>query len=201
MRENDFYGTVPSEVGLLTLLEYFSFHSTFLSGKLPTEIALLTNMVYFDTWDTNIGGTFPEEMYLADYQKLKVWILNDCLYTGTISTNIGRLSTLEYGYFSENPGLVGTIPTEVGLLTNLKKIHFHDTHLTGTMPEELCALRGDNLLEVVKADCMPMYSNNTNGTSNISVVVPITCPYGCCTKCCHQETLECEKTVRKRVLD
>jgi Leucine-rich repeat (LRR) protein len=56
--------------------------------------------------------------------------------TGSIPTEIGNLSNLGYLYLNNNE-LTGTIPTELGNLSNLKYLHLYSNKLTGTIPSEL----------------------------------------------------------------
>merc|ERR1719329_341833 len=54
--------------------------------------------------------------------------------------------------------LQGSIPSELGLLINLRLLFLTDNLLTGTLPDEVCALRDDNggSLEFLYADCEVM---------------------------------------------
>ena len=74
----------------------------------------------------------------------------------------------------------GTIPTEIGLVTTLDDVWLNSNDLNGTIPTQLCALKVDTGLKLLKADCSP-----TDTTREI----PIVCP--CCTECCHAETDIC----------
>ena len=56
--------------------------------------------------------------------------------TGTIPEELGSLTNLKSLALSGNQ-LTGTIPEELGNLTNLKSLSIWDNQLTGTIPEEL----------------------------------------------------------------
>jgi len=152
-----------------------------LTGTLPSELALLSQLWELTVWTNEIIGTIPEEIYLTNYTALQALIFGHNDLTGSISTNIGKLSTLSYLYF---PGLdlTGTIPTEIGLLSDLAKVHFDGTDLTGSVPSELCSLRG-NFLTVIKADCQMISTGE----------IPMECALGCCTKCCNRESGTCNE--------
>ena len=99
---------------------------------------------------------------------------------------------LSYLLLSKNPLITGTVPTEVGLLTELRRFDIDGTGLTGSIPSEVCALHGFGIavLEKLKADCQPL----ANGE------IPMFCPKDCCTKCCDKETGVCADPVFYRMM-
>ena len=56
--------------------------------------------------------------------------------TGSISPELGNLSTLRRLYF-ENNQLTGSIPPELGNLANLQRMRLNENQLTGSIPPEL----------------------------------------------------------------
>jgi len=71
--------------------------------------------------------------------------------TGTIPTEIGLLTNLTALAFWEpvrGKGLIGTIPTEIGKLTSLKELHLDGNHLTGTIPSEIALIAGLSILHL-----------------------------------------------------
>ena len=69
--------------------------------------------------------------------------------TGTIPPELGDLSNLEEMFFQEN-NLPGTIPPELGNLSNLKKLVLYRNNLTGAVPPEFRNL--SNLETLVLAE-------------------------------------------------
>lgn len=181
---NDISGTFPTEIGKLTNIREFSVGFTLVTGSLPSEVAQLGKIRRFDLNNAALSGTIPEELYLGPYPDGLALIMGYNNFTGTISTNIGRLEPFGFLHFSGNPNLGGTIPTELGLLKGLQKIHLHGSGFSGDIPDELCELRRNNILTVINADCFP--SSNTGE-------IPTPCAMGCCTKCCERDTAVCEK--------
>jgi len=59
---------------------------------------------------------------------------------GTIPTEIGGLTQLKELVFYFNPGLVGTIPPEIGGLQNLQSLNIEGTSIIGGIPDGLCNL-------------------------------------------------------------
>ena len=70
-----------------------------------------------------LDGEIPDSLY--ELSNLKVLYLNKnepTGFSGTISTLIGNLTKLSQLALSDNPLLTGTLPSELGLCTNLGKI-------------------------------------------------------------------------------
>lgn len=47
----------------------------------------------------------------------------------------------------------GNIPTEMGKLIGLETLWLHDNDFTGTIPQELCAVKYGPIFSDVSADC------------------------------------------------
>ncbi|SVD71095.1 uncharacterized protein METZ01_LOCUS423949, partial [marine metagenome] len=65
--------------------------------------------------------------------------LSDNQLTGSIPPEIGSLTNLTRLYLFNNQ-LTGEIPFEIGDLTNLERLKLHTNQLTGSIPETLCDL-------------------------------------------------------------
>jgi hypothetical protein len=68
--------------------------------------------------------------------------------SGTIPTQILNLQNLRTFRFSQNPGITGTIPTEIGGMFSLDSLSLHNCNLTGPIPSELGSLEHLNELEL-----------------------------------------------------
>ncbi len=90
----------------------------------------------------NLTGTLPRELFdLPTLTGDLILQFNEGL-SGTIPTQVGRLSNMR-GYFAIPGGqLSGSLPTEVGLLSHLTEGFAVGTNqLSGTIPDELGRLR------------------------------------------------------------
>ena len=63
--------------------------------------------------------------------------------TGSIPSEIGNLTNLEYLRLDNNQ-LTGEIPPEIGNLTNLTHLYLNSNELTGEIPESICELTNLN---------------------------------------------------------
>ena len=79
--------------------------------------------------------------------------------TGTIPTEIGVLANLKFLFLSENT-LNGTIPTELAACTDLLEIRIGGNEISGVVPPVensttgLCSLRVKGQLTIFEADCI-----------------------------------------------
>ena len=133
---NRLAGTIPTELGHLTELEFLYVEQGNLGGTIPTELGQLSNLLGLDLdYNYLTGEAIPAELY--NLSSLAQLDLNHNLLTGTIDSAIGDLTNLQFLQLGHNP-ITGTIPEELGNL-NLNAGGFENTLLTGTMPSGVCA--------------------------------------------------------------
>ncbi|MBC6422793.1 MAG: putative Ig domain-containing protein, partial [Hormoscilla sp. SP12CHS1] len=72
--------------------------------------------------------------------------LNDNDLSGTLPSELGDLSNLFELYLNDND-LSGTLPSELGDLSNLQYLYLYDNSLSGTIPNSINALSADKRLE------------------------------------------------------
>ena len=182
--DNEFTGSISTEIGQLTNLEHLYLHGNAFTGTLPTELGLLTELEEIDVHDTNMHGTIPEEIYTNLCQRLDLLDVSSSQFSGTISTNVGWCGTMDWFLFFDN-NFTGTIPTEAGLMTKLNRLEVNGNNLSGSIPNQVCILRGETRLRDIVADCSTVSTGET----------PVFCPAGCCSECCNQDTGICLPTV------
>ena len=131
-------GTIPTELGKVRNLRTLDLNNNVLTGTLPTEIAHLgaalgfgvgsggpEGTVHIDISHNNLTGFIPSEIgYLENIQNLDL----------SANPNLGMT---EGGNQALNPGL----PTQIGLLSNLKALSLDHCGFSGTVPTQVGGLR------------------------------------------------------------
>lgn len=134
------WGSIPTEIALLTSLTSLDLSRVQMTGNLPSEIAALTaltSLVMDD--DSDLTGIIPTELGLLT--ALRVLELDENRFSGQIPTELGLLSNLEILELDQYT-LTGPVPSEIGLLTALKILDLEHNQLTGSIPQTLA----DNLV-------------------------------------------------------
>ena len=135
--DNQLTGTIPTQLGQLTKLQYLNLNNNELSGTIPTELRRLTKLTGLDLGNNRLTGTIPTQ--LGQLTELRYLNLHDNQLTGTIPTQLGQLTKLTALYLDSNE-LSGEIPAELGSLTNLQRLRLQNNQLTGPLPLTLSAL-------------------------------------------------------------
>jgi hypothetical protein len=125
-----FGGTIPSDVGNLTQLGYFTCTNCELTGTLPTELGLLSTLQQLTLDNNTLTGQIPTQ--LASDTNLGVISLSRNNLTGTIPTELGQLWNLGTLDLAFND-IGGTIPTELAALYNLFWLELNDNVLVGNI--------------------------------------------------------------------
>jgi hypothetical protein len=110
---NGISGIIPSDLGLLSNLQYFGLESNLLYGSIPSSIGRWTDL---------------EHLYLQ--------LQNGEKLTGQIPESIGKLHRLLFADFSYN-SFTGELPSSIGNWTDLVHIDFSGLHLNSTIPSSV----------------------------------------------------------------
>jgi Leucine-rich repeat (LRR) protein len=165
--------SIPSEIGLLSNLQALLASQNLITGTLPGEFKLLSNLVVLDLSGTQIEG--PVFDFLPYLPRAEYLFIGQTLFSGmiptdptampsiryldvtglpdlrTIPSTIASLTNLEVLRFGaswrqEIGSMTGTIPSEIGLLSNLVSLIIDDTEIKGTIPSELGNMREVQIL-------------------------------------------------------
>ena len=82
LKDNQLVGSIPTEIGLLTSMQYLSLAENYLSEQIPTHIGLLTNMKNLGLNNLDIDGHIPTEIGLCT--SLEYINANSCDLSGTL---------------------------------------------------------------------------------------------------------------------
>ncbi|KAM3682703.1 hypothetical protein ACJW31_12G092000 [Castanea mollissima] len=169
---NDLHGCIPASLGNLSNLVYLFLNNNFLSCSIPASLCNLSNLVYLYLHDNQLYGSVPREIgNLSNLVELNMknnsltekltWLhMYDNPLSGSIPPEIGNLKSLFSLSFQFN-NLSGSIPTSLGVLSNLTVLHLNGNLLSGTIPKEL-----GNLKSLIS---LQLDTNQLNGTVPISL--------------------------------
>ena len=114
-----------------------------LEGTLPSEMGNFCSIQTLFLQDYSFYGSIPfqEFIELSDTLKNVALLVHSGHYlSGTIPTEIGLLSNIEYLSLEWLTSNTGSLPTELGSLEKLYHLNLDDNYLTGNIPSEIGAL-------------------------------------------------------------
>ncbi|CAB9513348.1 LRR receptor-like serine threonine-protein kinase [Seminavis robusta] len=139
-------GTLPTELGLLQRLERLQITNCHLSGQIPSEVGNLDNLSAVLLVMADLTGSVPSEV--LQLPGLVALSIDQCpgLNTESILHDaIANLQRLEWLVLSNRTLGIGVpIPSEIGMLTELKLLGLVNWNIHGTIPSQLGKL-GDVL--------------------------------------------------------
>lgn len=128
-------GTIPTEVGLLSSLEFLWLDGNALFGSIPAELFELQNLESVSVAANELSGTLPSEIGLAT--ELFTLDLANNLISGSLENAVApRVTFLSL----EGNLLDGTIPLDFSSMTNMDYLNLGDNDLTGPLPANLVNL-------------------------------------------------------------
>ncbi|CAB9526061.1 LRR receptor-like serine threonine-protein kinase [Seminavis robusta] len=164
--DNQLSGTIPSEIGSLAEMVSLSVSINMLSGTVPSQIGLLTSLEYMWLDDNDLSGSVPRSLcanselalIVADCPPDPYYVQCRCVEcecyvpgstpqpppgtspsTVTIfgsSYDVAVTSQIEIS----REDFLGTIPTEIGYLTELTRLSLPYNEISGSIPSEIGAL-------------------------------------------------------------
>jgi Leucine-rich repeat (LRR) protein len=109
-----------------------------LGGSLPEEMYLLSDLAVLSFQANTIGGKFTNKQFHT-LSKVETIDFTANLFTGTIPTEIGLITSLRILHLGQN-GFKGTLPSELGLLTSVTALTTFHNKISGSIPSEVGAL-------------------------------------------------------------
>lgn len=136
---------------VLSPAETLKLNNNFWTGTIPDVFQNYERLDHFDVSENEVAGTIPTTLF--SIPTIRLVYLQNCNIRGTIPLVYNNAPLLRDLYLNGNP-LTGTVPpVSAGELENLNEFLLHETQVTGTMPQSLCDLRTNFVLDDLFADC------------------------------------------------
>ncbi|MDE2721627.1 Ig-like domain-containing protein, partial [Candidatus Palauibacter polyketidifaciens] len=167
---NELTGTIPTELGHLTALRVLDLHHNALTGAIPPELGRLKSLEVLNLLGNRaVASSAGDQGFEAGVEPGAGPALDSWRETpgmadpgaavrgrpesarGSPATFASRPAAPRY-----QEGLTGTIPPELGALTELKALFLSTNNLTGPIPPELGAL--------AKLDTLSLWNNQLEGS-------------------------------------
>ena len=108
-------GTIPPELGSLSMLTDLNLRSNALTGEIPEELGSLTNLRVLNLHSNKLSGDIPDLSSITGLKEL--YLPNN--YDETV----------------EGSGLTGPVPTWLNGMTNMRELWLWGNQLSGTIPD------------------------------------------------------------------
>jgi Leucine-rich repeat (LRR) protein len=128
LENNQLTGTIPLEIGSLAQLDSLYLHYNHLTGTIPSEIGSLTQLRFFFIFNNQLSGIIPFE--IGSLLKLDSLLLDSNEFTGTLPPSLSNLLQLVSLHVYDNH-LSGQITFPLALLPQLQQLFLHQNHFTG----------------------------------------------------------------------
>ncbi|XP_044467997.1 MDIS1-interacting receptor like kinase 2-like isoform X2 [Mangifera indica] len=157
LANNDFSGSIPSQIGALLKLKRLSLQYNHFTGVIPPDIGRLSNLVALDLSFNNLTGPIPSS--LRNLTQLKYLDLSSNKLEGLLPQELGNLNNLTQLRIRDN-NPIGAIPSIQGPLTNLIELNMSSNQLSGSIPAQIGAfpklkrlsLQHNNFTSVIPPD-------------------------------------------------
>ncbi|XP_028791014.1 probable leucine-rich repeat receptor-like protein kinase At1g35710, partial [Neltuma alba] len=126
---NQFYGSIPHEIGNLSRILMLSVSDNpLIRGPIPPEIWNLTTLNNLDLSGCSLTTPIPQE--IGNLRNLSLLYLGSSSFSGFIPEEIGMLSNLVDLRLQDN-SLSGRIPSSIGNLTKLQTLFLYGNNFWG----------------------------------------------------------------------
>ena len=134
-----------------------------ITGTIETYIGMLSQLSHLDLSQTQLNTSLPSE--IGACQSLEILVLSDNpTVHGNVPTQLGLLNNLR-GLWWMNSGISGPIPSELGGLSMLQLLELGGNALTGTIPTSLFSSSEALLPDLTTTSTSRSSPNSTLGLS------------------------------------
>mmetsp|Transcript_18145 Transcript_18145/g.30063 ORF Transcript_18145/g.30063 Transcript_18145/m.30063 type:complete len:763 (-) Transcript_18145:75-2363(-) len=145
LNHNVLGGTIPKELGDLTKLSYMALHYNELKGKLPTWIENFESLRVLGLGDNRLSGSIPTEW--SSLAKVRTLGLDNNMLTGNL-TPLAGYSALERAYLEENKFTQDLSAIDWSQMQILEELDLSSNQIGGTLPTELLNLPNLRVLDL-----------------------------------------------------
>ena len=160
LRDRNLNGSIPTQIGHLTELEYLKLNGNRLTGAIPSEIGHLSRLTELDLHSNQLTGAIPAT--IGELVGLTSLDLSGNQLTDAIPGTLGSLTALSSLDLSGNQ-LTGAIPGTIDQLVGLTGLHLDGNAITGAVPVTVTNLTKITQTSQVKIDtpavCRPSTIN------------------------------------------
>nr|CAD1829181.1 unnamed protein product [Ananas comosus var. bracteatus] len=158
---NSFTGSIPPTIGNLSKLYVLDLTNNKLTGtipisnSLPPGLDMLLHAKHFHLGMNQLSGTIPMKLFSSDMQLIHL-LLDSNNLSGSIPSTLGLVTNLTVVRLDKN-SLTGPVPSNLNNLMNIGELNLANNNLSGPLPN----LTGMNALSFVDM------SNNSFDPSDI----------------------------------
>ncbi|CAN0902515.1 MDIS1-interacting receptor like kinase 2 [Linum grandiflorum] len=140
LKYNQFTGTIPDTISLLSNLQFLDLSTNYLTGTIPFSLANLTRVTELDLSRNDINGTLDPRLFSGTgLASLRNLLIETTGLGGSIPEEIGNLKNLSLLAFGENQ-FSGSLPSSLGNLTELTILRLYANQLSGPLPPGIASL-------------------------------------------------------------
>ena len=126
-------------------------NDNFWNGAIPDVFENYAKLDFFDISNSMLTGTIPKTIF--SIPTIQFVYMSKCNLEGTIPSQYADSIIIKDLYLDGNQ-LTGTIPPiESGQFERLNEFLLQDNKLSGSMPDSICSLRSDFILDDLWTDC------------------------------------------------
>ncbi|XP_073119789.1 receptor-like protein EIX1 [Henckelia pumila] len=139
LSSNHFNSSLPDWFSRLSRLEVLDVSDNLMQGEIPDNIGNLTSLMILDLSGNELEGKLPKS--LTNICKLREISLSRNRFSGDLNNLLGCSSkVLQYLYLATN-NISGSLPYNLGELSELRELDLADNKLTGTLPISIGELK------------------------------------------------------------